>query len=186
MERNFVLNKPSGVLVTPFYRLGYSNTKNDILTSTLSSTAYGPKGMILGAVSTSACNYYVAKQSYACPTPSAFPEPGSVSFPAPGGSGQCEGGSSEAPLIPAPDETVEASSAAGTDVVPAEHYSLTSGSMVHPLPAAAAAEPRNAFARNSSHDMELYFLARWVLWGCSDLVLCACSVLTNACVWLLS
>lgn len=201
MERNFVLNKQTGILCTPFYRLGYNNSKNDILTSTLSNTAYGPKGLILSAISTTSMNYYYHRQSYSMEIStnsinSSFPAPGSsgsTAFPAPGiadininsnNNGSNTGLlSDDSVLPPIGSAQYHANAAAYTNsvmanvndtnkhqgqgqgpdnVVPRGHYTLGSPEFVHPTRTTVAAHPSNVIASNSSHDVELYFLSRYL------------------------
>lgn len=169
LDRNFILNKSSGVLVTPFYRLGYVNTKNDILTHTLSTVAYGPQGMILSALSTTTNNYFYQRQSFACPGGAAgsFPEPGATRFPAPGGGSADYTTATSHSLLqgsqssPSGGIGVESEDAAEM-VCPPQCYTLNSSTFVHPAVPPVCADFSNIFAVNSSFDVELYFLARYL------------------------
>jgi len=183
MERNFVLNKQSGVMCTPFYRMGYTNAKNDILTTTLSRTAYGPNGLILSSISTTSANYYFHRQSFATavgsvgnpfPAPgsssssSASPAPGSdeemwVSLPPIGSAQHAANVAAHANSVMATDDDTNKHQGKGEgpdNVVPRARYTLASSKFVHPPPTHTAAHPSNIIASNSSHDVELYYLSR--------------------------
>lgn len=177
MERNFVLNKQSGVLVTPFYRNGYINAKNDILTHTIGPAAYGTGGLILSSISTTSSNSYADPRNYAMnmyngsPAARKLGNPCTESFPilpscattinktipilftAPNSNPSlCADGCSHQVME---DTSVH-------DNIPTFGTALGT-TLKHPIPSAVPVNSARVLAPNSSMDIELYYLARYEL-----------------------